>query len=309
MWRLGLSTMLWGSFLTTGILAQQPFAGPGSGIVFDPPTRSVRSIVGVSGAAYLGGIVLPEVDFASVAPGGKAAVFTHEGKIWVISWAGGEERRNVLSELPQEPQPIAAVWSSDGSAVVVTHASLHLLLNMETLEAQEIVIEANQEVVAVASAGRSLLLADRAEQPNRLYFLKPGNAPHFAGDFQGPAPVFISPAAALWVSAGGELVQYEIENAATITLAALDGVTVSALASDSSGRSVFVAGAQLIRVFNMEQRSFVREIAAEAPIDRLLPLTDSAFLTSVRSDNDGTVWIFDRKQLAMIFVPARAVQQ
>ena len=292
MWRLGFSCLLGFSTLAAHLFAQQPVTGPGAGMIFDPPTRSVRPILGVSGAAYLGGVVLADVDFASVAPGGSAAVFAREGKLWAISWVRGEERRTLLFNLTEEAQAPSAVWASDGSAAVVAAGSNRVLLKVSTLEAEQIAMEAGREAVAVAPGGELLLLTNRAVKPYRLYTLKPGEMSRFAGDFQGTAPVFLSRASAVWVSAAGELVQFESANATTATLAPLDGMEVSALAADTSRKSVFVAGARSVRVFNMEQRSFGQEIAAEMPIDRLLPLTDSLFLTSARATDQETVWVF-----------------
>ena len=60
---------------TAGTLAAQTrFAGPVSGIVFDAKAKSLRPIMGVPGASYLGNALAADMDLAAVSPDGKFAL-------------------------------------------------------------------------------------------------------------------------------------------------------------------------------------------------------------------------------------------
>src|SRR5260370_40702316 len=70
-----------------GLLAAGPSAwaqsvtmqGPVSGFIFHNPTQTIRPIMGIPGAAYVGAAVFTGVDFAVVAPNGKPAIFRQDG--------------------------------------------------------------------------------------------------------------------------------------------------------------------------------------------------------------------------------------
>jgi hypothetical protein len=59
-------------------------SGPIPGFVFHSPTRSIRPIVGVPGSAYLGAMVAPDFDAASVSPLGKSALATRGGGLYFL---------------------------------------------------------------------------------------------------------------------------------------------------------------------------------------------------------------------------------
>ncbi len=63
---------------TLSLSGQSTFSGPASGYVFDSVERSIRAIVGIPGAAYLGSQTgsppLAPWDSVSVAPNGKRAL-------------------------------------------------------------------------------------------------------------------------------------------------------------------------------------------------------------------------------------------
>jgi len=93
-------------------LAQPGFHGPVSGFVY--ASRSVRPLQGPPGSALLGAAVVSDVDWASVAPSGTAAVITKEGHSGV--WLG------LSGEAPSQSSPEGlidaidrAVWNRDGS--------------------------------------------------------------------------------------------------------------------------------------------------------------------------------------------------
>lgn len=89
--------------------------GVRGGVLFDAPTRAVRVMEGMAGAAHLGGAVLEGVETAWVGPSGRAAVVKGSAG-WVLVKGfpgdGAEER-----ELGQEVE--RARWSAGGQYVAV----------------------------------------------------------------------------------------------------------------------------------------------------------------------------------------------
>ena len=55
------------------------FNAPVAGFVYDRASQTVRPMLGVPGATYIGSPVLNDVDVASVAPGGKWALIGKSG--------------------------------------------------------------------------------------------------------------------------------------------------------------------------------------------------------------------------------------
>jgi hypothetical protein len=114
-------------FITAGMAAlasgQTPgWNGPTSGLLFDPPTKSLRRVSGFLGAAQLSKPVLEDLAWASVAPNGqRALVKATSGE---VAWLEGLER----SEFSSSPMPISgsspllARWNSNSSAIRVFSA-------------------------------------------------------------------------------------------------------------------------------------------------------------------------------------------
>src|SRR5512134_3362781 len=61
--------------------------GPVSGMVFDADSRSLRPVVGVPGAAYLGQPAVSGLDWASVAPNGRAALVLSNAQLRLLRWS------------------------------------------------------------------------------------------------------------------------------------------------------------------------------------------------------------------------------
>lgn len=73
----------------SAIAAEPTVGGILSGAVFDKATKSVRAIVGVPGAAYLGGAILGGAENASVAPGGRRILLVKEDQLVLVTLTGG----------------------------------------------------------------------------------------------------------------------------------------------------------------------------------------------------------------------------
>jgi len=96
--------------------------GPVAGFTFDQPTHSIRAVIGALGSASLGPPINGKLDSAFVAPRQNYAIARRSGQVLFV--AGLDSAQSTLSALPGSSSvPEGAVWSDDGSAVVLySHA-------------------------------------------------------------------------------------------------------------------------------------------------------------------------------------------
>ena len=92
-------------------------AGVTSGVLFDPPTRSVRQVLGVPGGARFGSAILTGVDNAWTSPDGNAVVTLVGGQLGSVRLKGVD----VAASMPlgDAPERFKVVWSRDSKAAVV----------------------------------------------------------------------------------------------------------------------------------------------------------------------------------------------
>lgn len=98
--------------------AQSPgWFGPISGAIYDPPTKALRRIVGLPGAARLSKPLIEQLQWSTAAPDGKKAVaLTTMGELlWLDNLDRGEISSILLAQ-SCTPQSIAR-WKADSSEV------------------------------------------------------------------------------------------------------------------------------------------------------------------------------------------------
>jgi hypothetical protein len=114
MMRTTLILVLSASFL--GNAQPQPnFSMPTLGLVYDAPTRAMRSINGLPGAALLGGPAVENVTYGSVSPNGTWLVVLRETEIVLEAVDTPETRQS----FPIQGASSAA-WSSNGRLLAVS---------------------------------------------------------------------------------------------------------------------------------------------------------------------------------------------
>lgn len=98
--------------------AQSAVSGPTEGFTFDPPTRSIRAVIGSLGSAWLGPAVVNDLDFASVAPRQAYGIAFRRGQFLLVSQLGSGQ--SSVTTLPGSLlAPDGVVWSDDGSVAVL----------------------------------------------------------------------------------------------------------------------------------------------------------------------------------------------
>lgn len=119
---LGSSCLLW--FISLTLVGEQlHLAGPTTGLVFDQPSQSLRHVLGSPGAARLGPVVVPDVDWASVAPNGRIALAGARGAVLSYTFRSGGAEPTSTDVLGAVDSPDYFSWTGDSSAVVVYSAA------------------------------------------------------------------------------------------------------------------------------------------------------------------------------------------
>lgn len=106
---------------TVSVEAQQAipaqFSGSDLGYVLDAPAKSIRRIVGVPGAAYLGPVVKQVPEGASLSPNGRWVAAIWDGQIRIESVA--DDQLGIgAGEVTEKVQ---FAWAPDGATVVIAY--------------------------------------------------------------------------------------------------------------------------------------------------------------------------------------------
>ncbi len=101
---------------------QASLTGPVEAYTFDPPTRSLRAVIGFPGAASFGPVLRDGFAFASIAPRLNYGI-GFQGSQCVFIAGLGSSRVSVRALAGVEAQPEGITWSGDGSlAVLYSHS-------------------------------------------------------------------------------------------------------------------------------------------------------------------------------------------
>lgn len=97
--------------------AQTGLSGPVAGFTFDPPTGSIRAVIGALGSASLGPALVDKLDFSFIAPQRDYAIATRRGQVLFVSGLSSQLSVSGLAGAFSIPEGV--VWSGDGSAAVL----------------------------------------------------------------------------------------------------------------------------------------------------------------------------------------------
>lgn len=113
-WNLAAAVILTGWAVAAHAQFAPPLGGPIEAFVFDPPTKSIRAVLGALGSTSLSEPLMSELDYGSVAPRHPQAIVFQGGRgTSVSSLSSSELERRELPEFVVVPEGIA--WSGDGA--------------------------------------------------------------------------------------------------------------------------------------------------------------------------------------------------
>lgn len=303
-----------------GEAQQVQFGGPVAGLVFDPPSRSLRAVLGIPGAAHMSGPILDETGWASVAPNGRTALVERQGRFTIATVAAAFSQPEMTPILGAEiiSSPRLAAWAPDSSVAVLYSAS--------TKSAQWIRFAApaasadspvetriEGEVTAIAVSARLAVLAVAGQGIHRL---TPDGSLHPVLAVEDASAIAIDPAGqTLWAADRGQAQILRVANLAsapeTAGVVAADPERlsdVSALGLSSSGKQLYAASRnpQRIHVMDISSGSLEAGAQLDAVANSFLPFgRASVMLLGQRSQAGDPLYLFDESSGGSVFfVPA-----
>jgi len=305
-----LMVSLLSATLCSGQLVQ--FRGPDSGLVYDPPTQSLRRIAGLIGAARMGDAIVQEVEWASIAPNGKTALYRKGGKILALTTAGQVKEAPV----PQVADPEEVFWGAGSQTALLVWTRAKLAQKLEIDVAGAITsdgvqtLELDGEITAVtgasdgrifaAVAGRGVYVVDAGKGTSRM-LLPMASCPALSTSGDGSE---------LWAVDGERGVLYRIgmgdEQPAVVTTdpERLTGVSRMAMSSNHIDLLLANPKTRTLYLYGASSRSLTEVAALEAPVTQLRPLgRETLFLLSLRTTKTETVQLYDDARGDVYFVP------
>lgn len=297
--------------------------GPVEGFTFDQPTRTLRAIIGVPGAATFGPAILDRVDFGSVAPHQNYGLAFQSGNCLLVSGLDSTAVSTPLtSGAPGQPEGVA--WSADGSLAILYSRSGNwaqtisgfpqtpisgFALNLSSLPGSlsAITSDSHGKTIAVAVSGSS-------------------GGVYLTSDGQSFAPVLQSPkVVALSFSSDGSAL-YALDNTArqlsavnvgtfssqNLPLAGLADPLAIQAGEDGQGEAVvYVASGsdQLLRVIEVSSQQVSSDVPLNVAPSGLAVFGATSFIVAPRSQISQPLWLFSSSpQPAAFFVPAIGFQ-
>lgn len=149
------------SLLALGTLSviAQSMNGPGTPFVFHSASRSVRPIIGMTGAAYLGKAVHSDLLFASISPDQKSLILESSDGVSIKGAVGNID---------------TALWSADSTKAVLFSASRQQVQWIVNGEAGRVIDIPNSTRLLALRADGSVAIVAASE---RIYRVSPDQAP------------------------------------------------------------------------------------------------------------------------------------
>ncbi len=281
---------------------EMEWRGPVAGLIFDAPSRAIRLIAGVPGGAYLGAELAGNIDEASIAPNGAAAIVKAEGGYFLLQGPNLANRMRI--GLPEDKFEGAA-WSSNSQAAVLMRNGNPVKISTGGVETRMTAPPAAVRSIAVNGDG-SLALASTADG---LFEISEAAAVPVAG-LSAPGPCVYGEAAGSFycLAAGGP---GRVRNLAWEPLPPTGFETdLRALAVSPDGRRLYLADAGQARILILDPASgaTTAEVPLAVAAEGLSGLAGATSLYQLtwRRESPDAVWLLDtRRSPSVYFVPGQ----
>ncbi len=302
------------------VFGQAPqFSSILAGAVFDPPSHSVRMVLGIPGAARISQVLLDGLDNAALSPDGKNGVALRQNNI--IGLRRLDEASADVIDFGSVSSTLNAAWSPDSRTAVVWFvnpdgtASFHFWTAAQPVAAPVPVAFSFSSLqdVCVTADGQAALLAVRDDIRSGIYRLMPSGSTELVTQAADPA--------ALTLDSSGMFVYYldralhAVERIAPndsagspeVVIPNLDSsMTVTALAILKGGRLALADTSRLsVSLFDVNTAAWIRTIELSAAPDGFVPLGGSDwFIVAHRSEEASSMLLLDSRSQSVYFVPA-----
>jgi len=294
--------MLWSVAM---VMAAQPIevSGPISGLVFDSRAAAIRPIIGLPGAAYVGDVLVGGLEWAAVAPGGRAALALKEGTLYGLD---GLERLEPVWRAVEGAAVRAdwAAWSPEGSVAVIYSSVSGLAQVIRGLPglpaaSEPVAIGADISALAVDSQGRVV-----AALADGLYLISPGAPPVLLAAAAGVRAVAVAEGS-LWIAAAeGQIMEIRdyAAQAKVLALAEVRDPVGLAVSADRKALLVASRAERAVEVYDLVSRTPAARLSLDSDPGALqslavrdlwllrAPAGDSEPLLVLKADPDPSVW-------------------
>jgi sugar lactone lactonase YvrE len=306
--------------VSAGYLAAQQgsLTGPVEAYTFDAPTRSLRAVIGLPGAASFGPALRDSLDFASVAPSQSYGIGFQRGQCLLISGLGSTLATRTLSGVEAQPEGIA--WSGDGSHAVLYSLTGNWLQTLSGLPGAPAVgarIDGSTLGGALASVAADAqgkhIAAGISGDSGAVYQSSDGQTfTKLKPDTQPMALSFSSDDLTLYVLDGSvpEVIAVNLSSSGyqTIPLKGLmHPIAIQAVETSQNTQLLYVAAAsdRLLRILNIATQQIVTDVALSFQPTGLDQFGGNSFVVAARSQASNPLWLFTSSpEPAAYFVPA-----
>jgi hypothetical protein len=299
------------------LLAQvASLSGPISGRVFDRSSRSLRPIMGIPGASYLGDPLVAGLDWAAVAPEGSQALALREGNLYSVRGLQSSPAWTLIEGALASPERVA--WSGDASVAVLSSSESRLQflrsLGEGPVAGPPIDLPGRVSALALDRAGGCSLVGVEADQGGGLYLVSPEGPPRLLMPLGRPSAIAVAGNDRdLFVADRANRQIWELRDfreAATPLLFADDGGGMTdavGLALSRDGKVLFVANqsAKTLDVYTLETRSLASRSSLDYEPSLLEPLSGPVLflLKSVGNNNEPLLVLDTSREPTVYFVP------
>lgn len=285
-------------------LSGQTLDGPRTTLVFHPASRSVRPIIGMTGASYLGPALHADLDFASVSPGQKATILERAGRVTIVrNSADAVDVENAITAIDR------IAWSED-STVTILFSSANRQVQWVVNGSAEpaILLPENSRLLAAQPNAREAIVA----AGGRLYRVTSQSAPAQIGVFGDPAAATFN-GDVLYVADTASRQIFEIrDNSERPLLGQDDGIEApTALRMSADGATLYVAAksARTLSAYRISDKTLLSRISLECEPSSLELLAPDTFLLSLGAKAGEPLSVLStRDGLAEAFIPAGDVK-
>lgn len=298
--------------------AQTSVTGPVEALTFDPPTRSVRPVIGFPGAASFGPALLDNLDLASVAPGQSYGLAFEAGKCLFLSGLGAKTAGQIAIENAQA-HPQGIVWAAGGSLAILYSTAgswFQLITGFPATPSAGAVVNVTPlggSLTAIASdaPGKQIAVAVSGDQGGVYLY----------SNSQFTRVASLSKPASLSFSTDGQTLyalDLAVPEVTAITLASdgfqnfvlpgmSDPIAIQA-ARDASNRPVlYVAGGsdRSLRILDPSSGQVAADLALQFQPTGMAPFGATSFVLAGRSQAANPLWLLSNSASpAAYFVPA-----
>ncbi len=275
-------------------------AGPTSGWLFDAPSRAIRVVMGVPGAAYLGDAVAGDLDNGSVSPDHRLAVTMSAGAASLLNMA--DSSTVSLGEGCEG----AVAWAADSAAVALgCRDGVQLYrLSKGRAERAELTGFRGANALAVDLSGHVF-----AAGSDGIYRLDAESGRLLASIDASSLALFGSTLYAVDRSGGQVVALDNLTGSGALRVVAGTGQGLedpSAVGISADGARLFVVEreSKRLKVFNPATSELLSTLELDFPAGRVDSLGNSLFLLNSRKEASDIVQVLDARQLAVYFIPA-----